>query len=242
MVTPGPLAKLVNTEISTRLTQIRQRIEAACMRAGRSVSEVTLVGVTKTVSAERVREAIEAGLTVLGENRVQEAENKITALQDLRSQVEWHLIGHLQSNKARRAIALFNAIQSVDSSELAARLNRLAEESGKRTPVFIEVNVGGEAAKAGVAPEDVLRLIERISSLQALELRGLMCVPPFLDPQDVRSFFKRLRELKDEAERLGLADQSFKHLSMGMSHDFEVAIEEGATIVRVGTALFGVRT
>lgn len=243
MVTEAPLLKPVNTEINTRLAQIRQRIEAACVRAGRSVLEVTLVGVTKTVSTERVREAIRAGLNVLGENRVQEAESKITALKDLRSQVEWHLIGHLQSNKARRAVALFDAIQSVDNLELATRLNRLAEEAGKRLPVFIEVNVGGEAAKSGAAPENVLRLIEQINSLQALELRGLMSVPPFFDEaEDVRPFFRRLRELRDEARRLGLANDSFKHLSMGMSHDFEIAIEEGATVVRVGTALFGARS
>jgi PLP dependent protein len=231
-----------NSEVGGRLAHVRQRIAAACARAGRASSEVTLVGVTKTVAPERVRAAIAAGLRVLGENRVQEAEGKVAALADFRSKVEWHLIGHLQSNKARRAVALFDAVQTVDGVEIAARLDRLASEAGRRLPVFIEVNIGGEASKAGAGPDEVLPLVERVGKLAALELRGLMAVPPYLESaEDLRPFFRRLRALRDEAQRLGLAGPSFNGLSMGMSHDFEVAIEEGATVVRVGTALFGAR-
>jgi PLP dependent protein len=230
------------TDIADRLADVRRRIAAACARAGRGASEVTLVGVSKTVAAGRVREAVEAGLNVFGENRVQEAEGKIAALDDVRGRVEWHLIGHLQSNKARRAVALFDAVETVDSLELAARLNRVASEAGKRLPVFVEVNVGGEASKAGAAPDEVLPLVENIGKLESLELTGLMAVPPFLDELEaVRPFFRRLREWRDEARRAGLVGESFEHLSMGMSHDFEVAIEEGATVVRIGTALFGAR-
>ncbi len=223
------------------LGSIRERIALACNRVGRSASEVTLVAVTKTVSAAIVREAIAAGVTVLGENRVQEAEAKIAELSDLRSQVAWHLIGHLQSNKARKALSLFDVVQSVADESLAIRLNRMAEELDKRLPVFIEVNLAGEASKSGVAPAEVLPLMTTISQLPALELQGLMTVPPFLDdPEDVRPFFRQLRELRDEALQAGMT--SCTQLSMGMSHDFEVAIEEGATLVRIGTTLFGART
>lgn len=223
------------------LSSIHERIALACNRAGRSASEVTLVAVTKTVSAVIVREAIAAGVTVLGENRVQEAEAKIAELSDFRSQVAWHLIGHLQSNKARKALSLFDVVQSVADKSLAARLNRMAEELDKRLPIFIEVNLAGEASKSGVAPSEVLPLMTTIGQLPALELQGLMTVPPFLDdPEDVRPFFRQLRELRDEALQAGMT--SCTQLSMGMSHDFEVAIEEGATLVRIGTALFGART
>lgn len=219
---------------------IRERIATACIRAGRDESEVALVAVSKTVPAAQVREAIAAGVTVLGENRVQEAEAKITELSDLRSQIEWHLIGHLQSNKARKAASLFDVVQSVSDDNLAVRLNRIAEELNRRLPVFVEVNLGGEASKSGAAPSDVLPLIKTIRQLPALELRGLMTVPPFLDnPEDVRPFFRQLRLLRDEALSAGIA--SCTQLSMGMSHDFEIAIEEGATFVRIGTALFGSR-
>ncbi|MBS1812371.1 MAG: YggS family pyridoxal phosphate-dependent enzyme [Acidobacteria bacterium] len=228
--------------LSSALHSIRQRIAAACARAGRNESEVTLVAVSKTVAAERVQEAIAAGLTVFGENRVQEAEAKIAQLAPQNAQIEWHLIGHLQSNKARKAVALFDAVQSVDDEALAERLNRIAAEIGKRLPVFIEVHLGNEDSKAGVAPGEALPLIEKVSKLSSLELKGLMTVPPFLENvEEVRPFFRQLRELRDEALRTGIAGTAFTQLSMGMSHDFEVAIEEGATLVRIGTALFGAR-
>lgn len=230
--------------MKARLEEINRRIAVACERVGRQVSEITLVAVSKTVEPARIREAIEAGVRALGENRVQEAAAKIPELRPLSAErkVEWHLIGHLQSNKARRAVELFDAVHSVESLKLAERLDSVAGETGRRLPVFIEVNLGGEQSKAGVPPADALSLCERISKFANLELKGLMAVPPFFDdPEDVRPFFQQLRLLRDEAHRAGAAGERFKDLSMGMSNDFEVAIEEGATFIRVGTALFGAR-
>lgn len=202
------------------------------------------MAVSKTVEPARIRQAIEAGVRVLGENRVQEAAAKIPVLEDIvvKHNVEWHLIGHLQSNKVRAAVELFSTIQSVDSLKLAARLDGLAGESGQRLPVFLEVNLGGEESKAGIASDEVLPLCEQVSKLAHLELKGLMAVPPFLDDaEQVRPFFRRLRQLRDQAQLAGIVDRQFTGLSMGMSNDFEVAIEEGATLVRIGTALFGAR-
>ena len=227
-----------------RLDAINRRIAAACGRAGRQVSEITLVAASKTVSAPRIREAIEAGVRTIGENRVQEAAAKIAELGAISAEykVQWHLIGRLQSNKARRAVELFDAVQSVESLRLAERLNNVAGESGKRLPVFIEVNLGGEESKAGAPPDEVLPLCEQISKLSNLELKGLMAVPPFFDdPEDARPFFQRLRRMRDRAARAGVAGEQFNDLSMGMSNDFDVAIEEGATFVRIGTELFGAR-
>ncbi len=233
--------RIADSTFATTLHSIRQRMNDACERAGRNAAEVTLVAVSKTVPAAIVREAIAAGVNILGENRVQEAETKLAELADLRSQVKWHLIGHLQSNKARRALSLFDVVQSVTDESIAARLNRMAEELGQRLPIFIEVNLAGETSKSGVALSEALSLITTIAQFTALELQGLMTVPPFLDnPEDVRPFFRQLRELRDEALQAGIT--SCTQLSMGMSHDFEVAIEEGATLVRIGTALFGART
>jgi PLP dependent protein len=232
---------IADSVLTQTLHSIHQRMHDACERVGRNAAEVTLVAVSKTVPAATVREAIAAGVSVLGENRVQEAEAKLAALSDSRSQVKWHLIGHLQANKARKAASLFDVVQSVVDESIAARLNRMAEELGKRLPVFIEVNLAGEASKSGVALAEALPLIKTVAQYPALELQGLMTVPPFLDdPEDVRPFFRQLRELRDKALHAGFA--SCTQLSMGMSHDFEVAIEEGATLVRIGTALFGART
>jgi pyridoxal phosphate enzyme (YggS family) len=230
--------------LRARLEEINRRIAAACGRAGRQVTEVTLIAASKTVPAARIREAIEAGVRTLGESRIHEAVTKIPDLKPLSAEynVQWHLIGHLQSNKARRAVELFDAIHSVESFKLAERLDRLASESGKRLPVFIEVNLGGEESKAGASPHEVLPLCEQISKLPSLELIGLMAVPPYFeDPENARPFFQRLRRLRDEARQSGVAGEQFKDLSMGMTNDFEVAIEEGATFVRIGTALFGAR-
>lgn len=227
-----------------RLEAINQRIAAACERAGRQASEITLVAVSKTVPSARIREAIEAGVRALGESRVQEAAVKIPELKPLSDErkVQWHLIGHLQSNKARRAVELFDAVHSVDSLKLAEQLDRLAGESGKRLPIFIEVNLGGEESKTGAAPDEILPLCEQIGKLPRLELKGLMAVPPFSDnAEDARPFFQHLRHLRDEARQAGAAGGRFNDLSMGMSDDFEIAIEEGATFIRVGTALFGAR-
>lgn len=228
-----------------RLAAIQQRMAAACLRSGRAVSEVTLVGVTKTFPPEAIGRGIEAGLRVLGENRVQEAAEKIPALQEMTAlhRVEWHLIGHLQSNKVRRAIELFDVIHSVDSLKLAERISLICGEMGRKMPIMLEVNLGGEESKVGAPEIEALTLCKIIQSLPNLELRGLMTVPPFLDdPEEIRPYFRRLRELRDEAIRHGLVGPRFKDLSMGMSHDFEVAIEEGATFVRIGTAIFGARS
>lgn len=227
--------------IRENVAAIRQHIAAACARVGRNAAEVTLVAVSKTVESARIRAAIAAGIQVFGENRVQEAQGKIAELGG-EAPVQWHLIGHLQSNKARRAVELFDAVHSVDSLKLAEKLAQAAAELGKRLPVFLEVNLGGEDSKAGIRPEEVLPLCAAVNELAALELKGLMAVPPFLDdPEAVRPYFRRLRELRDDAVQAGAVGPSFRELSMGMSNDFEVAIEEGATFVRVGTALFGAR-
>ena len=221
-----------------RLDEVRSRIAAAERRSGRPHGAVTLVGVSKTVGAEVVREAVGLGLADLGENRVQEAEAKITAVG--RDRARWHLVGHLQRNKAGRAVELFDRIHSVDDIELALALSRRAGAAGRTLPVLAEVNVSGEATKFGVAPRDLEPLLERIAALPGLRLDGLMTVGPPVDvPGEARAGFERLRELRDRAERaLGLR---LPELSMGMSGDFEVAVEEGSTLVRVGTAIFGSR-
>jgi pyridoxal phosphate enzyme (YggS family) len=235
---------LATTGIRDRLARIEERIGSSCQRAGRDRREVTLIGVSKTFPTELIAEGIDAGLRVLGENRVQEAATKIPALSELcaASGVVWHLIGHLQSNKVRRAVELFSMIHSVDSLKLAERIDAVCGETGRQLPILIEVNLGGEESKAGVKATETLALCEQIGKLPNLQLQGLMTVPPFAEaPEDTRPYFRELRALRDQAVSLGLVSPAFTHLSMGMSHDFEVAIEEGATMVRVGTAIFGSR-
>jgi PLP dependent protein len=228
------------TLIRENLLRVEERISSAARRAGRSAEEITLIGVSKTHPAEDIREAYAAGLRHFGENRVQEWEGKQGSLQDLSA--TWHLIGHLQSNKAARAAKLFHSIDSVDDSALAQRLERARIETGAagKLRVLIEVHIAAEEAKTGADVKDLPALAEKISTLPTLELAGLMCIPPFAEnAEEARPHFKRLRELRDElSEQLG---RTLPVLSMGMSHDFEVAIEEGATEVRVGTALFGTR-
>ncbi len=225
--------------IADNLARVRDRIDAACRRAGRRAGDVTLVGISKTFPAARVRQAYEAGLRHFGENRVQEAAAKRPELADL--DATWHLVGHLQSNKARPARELFAWVHSVDSEKIARRLDEAAP-GGARLQVLLEVNLGEEPGKAGTGEADALRLAEQVGRLPNLELRGLMIVPPFFDdPQRVRPFFVRLRELAARIEAVKFPGVSMRDLSMGMSHDFEIAVEEGATIVRVGTAIFGER-
>lgn len=216
------------------LAQVRERIERAAQNAGRNPDEVKLVAVSKTHPSEILQRAIAAGASVFGENKVQEAAGKIEMLG--RENVEWHLIGHLQTNKARRAVKLFDVIQTLDSIELADRLERICiEENRPKLSVFAQVDLAGEATKNGVKETDLPPLIERLNRCERLKLDGLMIIPPFFEAiENVRPFFKRLRELRDEFLPGG-------ELSMGMSHDFEIAIEEGATLVRVGTAIFGER-
>ena len=229
--------------ISDNIAEIRQRIAAAALRVGRQSDEITLIAVSKTFPAESIREAYAAGLRVFGESRIQEFVGKAVALRDLQN-VEWHMIGHLQTNKASKAVELFTAIDSVDSLKLAEKLNAAAEKLEKKLSVLLEINVGGEAAKSGMPPGSVelKRILESAPRLESLAIRGLMTVPPFTeDPQQSRPYFRKLRELRDQIAARKLPAVSMDVLSMGMSHDFEVAIEEGSTCVRVGTAIFGER-
>jgi PLP dependent protein len=238
-----PLWFMLFMSIAHNLTHVRERIEDAARRAGRRSENIALMAVSKTFLPERIREAYDAGLRLFGENRVQEFAGKIGALRDLDS-AEWHLIGHLQTNKAAKAVELFVAVDSVDSLRLAQKLNASAQQFGKRLEVLIEINVGGEAAKSGVAPEsrELDELLLTAPRLEHLGFRGLMTVPPFSnDPQQARQYFRSLRELGDQIRARRLPSVEMNALSMGMSHDFEVAIEEGSTCVRVGTAIFGER-
>ncbi len=230
--------------IVANVARVRERIAAAARRAGRHPDEIILMGVSKTFSVERIREAYAAGLRVFGENRVQEFVEKAGALSDL-TDAEWHLIGHLQSNKAAKAAELFGAVDSVDSVRLAERLNGAAEKAGKTLPILIEINVGGEDAKSGVAPdsEEFEQILLGAPRWGNLNVRGLMTVPPYSeDPEGARPFFRQLREIRDRIASRRLPAIRMDVLSMGMSHDFELAIEEGSTCVRVGTAIFGERT
>jgi len=229
--------------LSENIAFVQERVSAAARRAGRTPREVTLMGVTKTQSPERIREAYAAGLRVFGENRVQEFAGKAGALADLAG-AEWHMIGHLQTNKAATAAELFHAVDSVDSVKLAEKLDASAREMGKKLPVLIEINVGGEAAKSGVAADsqELANLLASAARFECLQFCGLMTVPPFAeDPQEARPFFRRLRELSEKIAARRLPGIQTHVLSMGMSHDFEVAVEEGSTCVRVGTAIFGER-
>ena len=230
--------------IAANIALIEQRIAIAAGRSGRNVGDIALMAVTKTQPAERIREAYDAGHRLFGENRVQDFAAKAGALRDLQN-AEWHMIGHLQTNKAAKTAELFRAVDSVDSLKLAEKLDAAARQFGRRLDVLIEINVGGEAAKSGVAPdvsalEELLRAAPR---LEALVFRGLMTVPPFTDdPEGARPYFRKLRELRAAIAARKLPAVAMSQLSMGMSHDFEVAIEEGSTCVRVGTAIFGGRT
>ncbi|MBV9959212.1 MAG: YggS family pyridoxal phosphate-dependent enzyme [Acidobacteria bacterium] len=230
------------SELPERLALIRRRIDACAHGAGRAPEEVELIAVSKTHPAALLREAIAAGVESFGENRVQEAEAKIMELG--REGVRWHLIGHLQANKARRAVQLFDVIHSLDSDALARRLDRLcAEEERALLPVLIQVDLAGEETKTGASVDALPELVAVVNAAQHLRLAGLMTLPPFFEEaEQARPFFRRLRELRDELAAGGAFGGSARgELSMGMSHDFEVAIEEGATMVRVGTAIFGER-
>ncbi len=227
-------------DIAERLKTIRERIAQAALRAGRSPKEIKLLAASKTVSVEKIRQAAAAGVQLFGENYVQEAREKIKQLKDLG--LTWHLIGHLQKNKAKLAVELFDLIETVDSLSLAEELDRRARARGRVMPILVEVNIGGEKSKAGVAPQDLLKFIGEIAPLANLRVCGLMTIPPFReDPEEVRPYFRQLRELAEELKRAAIPGVEIKDLSMGMSHDFEVAIEEGATIIRLGTAIFGPR-
>jgi PLP dependent protein len=229
--------------VADNIARVRERIEGAALRVGRDPGSITLMAVSKTFPSGSILEAYEAGVRVFGENRVQEFAGKAAAVRDLQD-ARFHLIGHLQSNKATRAAELFHAVDSVDSLKLAEKLNAAASGLGKKLAVLLEINVGGEAAKSGMPPDspEVEAILQAAPRLASLEIRGLMTVPPHTeDPEGARPYLRRLRELRDQLAGRSSVGVRLAELSMGMSHDFEVAIEEGSTCVRVGTAIFGMR-
>lgn len=229
------------TNLFARIEEVRSRLTAAAGRSNRSVDEITLVAVSKTHPAEAIREAIGAGLDNFGESRVQEAEFKIPEVG--RTAARWHLIGHLQSNKARRAVELFDWIHSLDSPDLAKRLNRICDELDRQElPLLVQVDLGHEATKTGIDEQGVSELVAVVRECPRLHLMGLMTLPPFFDEAEKgRPYFRRLRELRDDLKTKGAFGDHPGELSMGMTHDYEIAIQEGATMVRVGTAIFGER-
>lgn len=227
--------------IKDRLEKVKDRIKRAAEDCRRDPQSVQLVAVSKTVPTSKVQEAIEAGVTILGENYVQEARDKINSLMSF--PVSWHFIGHLQSNKAKYAVRLFDLIHSVDSLKLAQELNRQAQKNAKIQQILIQVNISQEETKSGISVDDAVSLIAEISHLDNLAVKGLMTMPPYFNqPEKVQPFFAALRNLRDQIESKAIPNVSMDQLSMGMTGDFEVAIEEGATMVRVGTAIFGERT
>jgi PLP dependent protein len=240
LIEDGKGQDLMN-DIELNIRIIKDKIASAALNCGRSAEEITLLAISKTFPKESIDRAISSGLLKFGESRIQEAEDKILQF-DKSLNLEWHLVGHLQSNKARQAVELFDLIHSVDSTRIAAKLNQASMEVGRILPVLLEVNLGGEETKSGMDPSQIGDLVEAFSSFKNLRLDGLMAIPPYLeDPGKIRPYFARLNRLGEmlESEKKGCLGK--RHLSMGMSHDFEAAIQEGATIVRIGTAIFGSR-
>lgn len=226
------------SSIAENLESVREQIASAAANSGRSADDVELVAITKTHPVEKVREAVEAGQTLFGESRIQEARAKIP---ELSSNIRWHFVGHLQKNKVRQALPLFEMIHSVDSFALAQDINRIAEEEGLYPRVLLEVNVAGEGSKFGFAPDDLREQMEALLGLSRLSIEGLMCIPPLaVESEDSRKFFVQVRELRDSLEKE--FNMKLPQLSMGMTQDFPIGIDEGATLVRVGTAIFGERT
>ena len=235
------MADLVD-RIKQNVKSVRQRITSACDRVGRDPSTIRIIAVSKTFPIKHVMAAVDAGVTDLGENRVQEAEEKISQVRDLTG-TTWHLIGHLQSNKARRAISAMPWIQSVDSLDLLHRLERSAKEEGKSTQLLLQVELAGEATKHGASTDVIYQLLDAGAHCHAVKIRGLMVLPPWSkNPEQSRPYFRQLRRLRDQLIDTGVDKTMLGELSMGMSHDFDVAIEEGATMIRVGTAIFGQRS
>lgn len=229
----------MEVDIAANISTIRQRIVAAAARSQRTPDSIKLLAVTKTVSPLSIGKAIEAGIYMFGENYVQEAKEKIAAIE---KSVQWHMIGHLQTNKAKYAVKLFDYIHSVDRIDLARELDKKARLTGRKINILIEVNVSGEKTKDGIPADEAVNLIKNISPSENLSVRGLMTMAPFLaNPEDARPYFSALRNLRDNITREGITGIHMEELSMGMTDDFEVAIEEGATIVRIGRAIFGKR-
>lgn len=226
-------------QVKENLTKVKERVARAAERAGREPSEIVLVGATKSVDVERIRAAIEMGLSHIGENYAQEAWVKYQQIGDA---VTWHFIGHLQTNKAKLVVRFCKFVQSLDRLALAEELNKRAGQLGRIIDCLIEVNIGGEETKSGVSSDEVGQLIRQVSQFPNIRVVGLMTMPPFLStPEQVRPYFKRMKELFERLKNLDLPQVEMRYLSMGMSHDFEVAIEEGANMVRIGTAIFGPR-
>jgi hypothetical protein len=229
----------IKMSVAQNILVIRERIASACQRVGRQPEEVTLVAVTKTVPVPIIREALAAGVKIIGENRVQEAEEKFA---ELGSEATWHLVGHLQTNKVKKALSIFSVIQSADSLRLAQEIQRHAETTGQVNEIYMEVNASGEASKFGVEPQLAPKLAQQIAELPNLQLRGLMTIGALTaDETRLRNCFRRLRELRDEINAAHFGNVEMQTLSMGMTDDFEVAIEEGSTMVRIGRAIFGER-
>ena len=225
--------------IDQNLALVRDRIEKAAKRAGRNPQDITLICVTKQVTLKQVEEVISFGATDIGENRVVDAFLKYNQLKDSNNTFKWHMIGHLQSNKVKKALSFFDMIHSVDSARLASEINRQADLVNKRIDCFIEVNVAGEDSKYGIKPDHVHDFVKEVSLLSNIKIVGLMMMAPFVDnPEEVRSYFKDLRNLRDSLLSENIPNTDIRELSMGMTQDFEVAIEEGATMVRIGTAIF----
>lgn len=227
-------------DVAANCQIIRARIHEAAVKSGRRAGDIKLLGAAKAQSVELVHAAIAAGVTLIGENYVQEAKDK---RQRITQSVEWHMIGHLQRNKAKAAVEIFDVIESLDNLALARELDKEAGKVGKTVRVYIEVNLGGEKSKTGIAKDEVAALLQEAAKLSHLRVEGLMTVPPFHENlEEVRPYFRQLRELREKLNELHLPNTDLKELSMGMTHDYSVAIEEGATIVRIGTALFGPRS
>jgi len=225
--------------LKQNIQQIKKRIEAAAERSGRNPEEIYLIAVTKNFSAELIQEAVDNGIVFLGENRVQEAKSKVDLV---KGNIEWHLIGHLQRNKVKTAIDIFTMIQSLDSWRLAEEIQKRAQQADKVIDVLVQVNIGSEETKYGIDPDDTEVFIEKVATLPNLKVRGLMAIAPFKEnPEDVRAYFRHLREIFQSIKEKSIENVSMEYLSMGMSNDFEVAIEEGANMVRIGTSIFGTR-
>ncbi len=237
----GDGVTMTDTAFLENISSIYKRMSHAAMRAGRNPEDIKLIAVTKTVSIERVKQAVDAGLRIFGESRVQEAQKKVmsTELKAMSESLSWHLIGHLQKNKAKAAVELFDLIHSVDSVELAEAINKYAEKLGKTQEILVQVKLSMETAKHGIIKDNLINLFNEMKKMKNLKVKGLMTIPPYFDePGMARPYFKETRRLRDEAEINGF---KLPELSMGMTNDFEVAIEEGATMVRIGTAIFGDR-
>jgi len=232
---------LIMVDIKANIEKVKQRIEAAARRVNRNPSEIILLAATKDVPVELIEKAIQSGITYIGENRIQEARSKYEALKEKYPQVNWHFIGHLQTNKVKKVLDIFSTIESVDSRRLIEDISKKAEEKGKQVNIFIEVNTSGEASKFGVTPEETGAVVSFASRFKNLKIKGLMTIAPLAqDPEKARPYFRRLKELREDIKKLNIAGAELDYLSMGMTDDFEVAVEEGSNIVRIGRAIFGI--